>query len=341
MKGKQHVSSISKNQSSHKRPISHITNTAPAAVAAAAAAAAAADQSSSHHHHHHHHHHPENSWPIRLYRYIPSSGWERYQTAAAAAATATATAKTDEDHHNTTTLYATPKKNCVEIKKLRLRIHLFASTTMTGTSKMAVDTTANHGILKQNSGKEVTTKTATVDGETSITNTPIPTTPPTMTHHHHHHRHATVVQRQDTLLITSSRGNIGAIVLKFDSFMDCAAFTHQLVVLNSSSSSRTTDTVSTTIGRNSTTTTPLSVVDPMVQTYLIQMIHDPNFRQFVQYMDHLICCIPGGQDMLLNSSLLLSSSSLSSLNTTSTIPPTPTTGDATTTTTTKMMDQDR
>lgn len=101
--------------------------------------------------------------------------------------------------------------------------------------------------------------------------------------------HATVVQRKDTLLITSSRGNIGAVVFKFQTLMDCLAFTNRLVSLNA----------------HNTTTTPsptqqtLSVqLDPAVQTHLVQMIHDPNFVQLVQYMDTMMTSIPGGHDML-------------------------------------------
>jgi len=197
---------------------------------------------------------PIDSWPIQLYRYIPSTGWELYQ-----------------DSHSSSTvwssIYATPKKNCVEIKKMRLRIHLFARPTETND-------------CSSSNNKD---DTAATNSKVSNPATTVPSS-----------YHATVVQRKDTLLITSSRGNIGAVVFKFQTLMDCLAFTNRLVSLNTMNYTTTSSPTTTT-----QQTHPLSVqLDPAVQTHLVQMIQDPNFVQLVQYMDTVMNLIPGGQDML-------------------------------------------
>jgi hypothetical protein len=113
---------------------------------------------------------PTDSWPIQLYRYIPSTGWELYQ---------------DNQSSSTvwSSIYATPKKNCVEIKQLRLRIHLFARPTETN------DRSSSN---KNNNNKDDTAATST-----KVSN-PATTLPSSY--------HATVVQRKDTLLIVGEQG---------------------------------------------------------------------------------------------------------------------------------------
>ena len=126
------------------------------------------------------------SWPVQLFRYIPSVGWEKYQE----------THPINESNSNPwSSIYATPKKNCIEIKKLRLRIHLFAHSS--------------------SSSKSEESKAQNTEPATSIPR-----------------QHATVVQRSDTLFITASRGTIGAVVLRFESTTQCLEFSNRLVSLN-------------------------------------------------------------------------------------------------------------
>mmetsp|Transcript_16531 Transcript_16531/g.31317 ORF Transcript_16531/g.31317 Transcript_16531/m.31317 type:complete len:207 (-) Transcript_16531:1322-1942(-) len=113
----------------------------------------------------------DDQWPVRVFRYSHDKGWELFQQA-----TTSGTEK----------LTAAPRRNCVEIKHLRLRIHILRPPPTISSDQQDQRKKSSHT--------------------------------------------ASVIRRRDTLLL--SKGDFGAVVLKFESIADCTAFTDRLVELN-------------------------------------------------------------------------------------------------------------
>ena len=124
----------------------------------------------------------DDRWPIEVFRYSYEKGWELFQQAS-----------------SVEKMTAAPRRGCVEVKELRLRIHILQQR---GTNDSGTGTNVDHF----------------ESGKVEKRNSP---------------RHTTnVVRRRDTLLL--SKGDFGAVVFKFQSVAACVAFTDRLVELNQS-----------------------------------------------------------------------------------------------------------
>lgn len=106
-----------------------------------------------------------------------------------------------------TIVMASPKKGCVEIKQLRLRINLFPSI---------VDTTSNNNNNKFSPSSTMTSPNNNNNNNKKASNG--------------NHSNTIVIQRLDTILLSTRKG--GAVVLKFSSRLDCNLFSDRLVALN-------------------------------------------------------------------------------------------------------------
>ena len=103
----------------------------------------------------------------------------------------------DDDDEGVT---VAPRYGCVEVKKLRLRIHLFEKSNKNSRSTITSSQNTNHKSSRRNNKKA--------------------------------EAHTTVVRRRDRILLSSRRG-LGAVVLKFRNVSQCNAFSDRLVELNS------------------------------------------------------------------------------------------------------------
>ena len=151
-------------------------------------------------------HHPQqkpDAWPVVVFRFSESQGWELYQEAVPILEevvnqqTKTVPQVTPNRgsslhqsmehptrHHpkETIPMMAAPRVGSIEVKKLRLRVHLFTPPSQKG-------------------------------------------------HDNWDNVHTTIVRRRDMVLL-SPRTGLGAVVLKFKSITECEAFTDRLLELN-------------------------------------------------------------------------------------------------------------
>lgn len=188
----------------------------------------------------------DDQWPVQVFRYSHEKGWELFQQAASS---------------GNNKLTAAPRRNCVEIKQLRLRIHILRPPA------------------KANGQQDQPKKS---------------------------NHTASVVRRRDTLLL--SKGDFGALVLKFESVADCIAFTDRLVELNREEAyvmnqdkqvqrssfdmesvldqyrSQSQDSYE---GEDEDTTT--------IQSHLIALLHD---RDFLGFVDRVEECLKTNDDCI-------------------------------------------
>ncbi len=127
----------------------------------------------------------DDKWPVEVFRYSHGRGWELFQQALSP----------DSDGQKIT---AAPRRGCVEVRELRLRIHVLQSampTTSTSTKELL-------------------------------------STPPETTNaaERKHIQTTSMVRRRDTILL--SKGDFGAVVLKFVNIAACVAFVDRMVELN-------------------------------------------------------------------------------------------------------------
>ena len=72
----------------------------------------------------------KDQWNVQVYRYTAARGWEMYQDVVQ---------QQDQDDHNQP-IVVTPRKGCVEVAKLRLRVNIFSSNTCHTTVIRRMDT---------------------------------------------------------------------------------------------------------------------------------------------------------------------------------------------------------
>mmetsp|Transcript_15297 Transcript_15297/g.22420 ORF Transcript_15297/g.22420 Transcript_15297/m.22420 type:complete len:310 (-) Transcript_15297:168-1097(-) len=165
--------------------------------------------------------HQQDRWPVEVFRYSDGKGWELYQQAythtspspssSAAAEAAANTGEEDDDDPIT----VAPRRGCVEVRKLRLRIHIFtaAAGRQTGQSQSQ---NKNHPSSKKRTSSQALDESHNDQSQ--------PRSQQQM------EVHTTVVRRKDTILL--SKGGFGAIVFQFKSTADCISFSDRLVELN-------------------------------------------------------------------------------------------------------------
>ena len=174
---------------------------------------------------------PPDHYPATVYRYTKTRGWERYRSStpqfvaarsrrrllamagAASSSQAAAapggkgstgsSATTDRQHmQQQQPVCAVPRRGCVEVRALRLRIRLFAEDDP---SASGAENTS--GATNNNQG-------GTVSGTTTSS------------------KENTLVIRRSSRVLLSSRRNLGAVVLKFRSVPMAMDFCSRLMELN-------------------------------------------------------------------------------------------------------------
>ena len=278
---------------------------------------------------------PPDHYPATVYRYTKTRGWERYRASTpqfarrrllAAAGQRQGGVSGEQEAQSSQAVCAVPRRGCVEVRALRLRIRLFAEEDPNddggenGNSSGSGSGSGNHhggsaasdeGIASGGSGRE-----------------------------------NTLVIRRSSRVLLSSRRNLGAIVLKFRSVSMAVDFCSRLVELNAPPSDGGTTLanclgIGSTIGGGSLMSDPmslsgppsLSVADDMattvpasgfgaapplfggigptcastgqeeqqadMATYMVRLLHDPSFLSFVNSMENSLAnSIAGGELML-------------------------------------------
>ena len=140
------------------------------------------------------HHQQKDKWPVEVFRYSHSRGWELFQQGLSTTAAASSDKgvgppqsqpqSAQRRHNPEERIMATPRRGCVEVRKLRLRIHVLNNSSSSSNSRAK-------------------------DKQSHTT---------------------TMVRRRDTILL--SKGDFGAVVLKFDNVSSCMAFVDRMVELN-------------------------------------------------------------------------------------------------------------
>ena len=191
----------------------------------------------------------DDKWPVEVFRYSHGKGWELFQQARSC----------------TEKVTAAPRRNCVEVRTLRLRIHILQQP----------DCTINSLPLRDENDKTKRSHTASV------------------------------VRRKDTLLLSKGDLDFGAVVLKFQSIADCVAFTDRLTEINQGHSYETTKDkleqrpmrhIEMKSGNgNDETSGVKNDEDQGIQSHLITLLHDKDFLGFV---DRLEDCLTSNSDCI-------------------------------------------
>eukprot|EP00978_Attheya_sp_CCMP212_P049419 scaffold662182_cov122-Attheya_sp.AAC.1 len=134
----------------------------------------------------------DDEWSVQVFRWTKPKGWQWYHIPVVTAEDKTNDTKRFER------LIAVPRKGCIEVKKIRLRFHLFHPQQQPASAGSSSQKGEN-------------------DSRTNQTDPP--------------ENNALVVQRLDTLLL-STRRNRGEIVLKFRNRSECLSFCDRLMTLN-------------------------------------------------------------------------------------------------------------
>lgn len=206
----------------------------------------------------------QEEWPVHVFRRTNIRGWERYiYSPPNPNHNGNSTSKHNpNDNDDPNTVMVTPRKGCVEVRQLRLRIHLFqspssnhhhhstktaSSTTTTITKKNVAETSSGSGggtysNQKHSQQPQQLSQSKQLKegnnhhnhGSNHNNNNPVK--------HQHQNKHNTkkedtppaantvVIQRMDTILLSTRKG--GAVVLKFRDKLDCNSFADKLVSLN-------------------------------------------------------------------------------------------------------------
>jgi len=149
----------------------------------------------------------KDEWFVKVFRRTEKRGWEIYRYSTESERTGTYSEIT-----------AAPRKGCVEIKKLRIRINLFhhsggkIGNGTTTSAKGGQDFNSEKSLQNQKNVNSATTSNGAKSEKNNGSNG------------------AVVVRRMDTILVSTRRG--GAVVLKFQNEAECLSFSDKLMELN-------------------------------------------------------------------------------------------------------------
>ena len=157
----------------------------------------------------------QDKWNVDVYRFTTNKGWEFYQDSVGLCSSERKTNgevnKTDTSKEIDTCIEpitAAPRRGSIDIKRLRLRIHLFHSPQkQTGANKTNAGTSKDIG--SNNTTQDACPSSRKPDERAQTT----------------------VVRRRDRILLSTRKG-FGAVLLKFRSVTECVAFSDRLVELN-------------------------------------------------------------------------------------------------------------
>jgi len=168
---------------------------------------------------------PPDHYPATVYRYTKTRGWERYRsstpqsvaarsrrrqfTAASQQAAAADGKGSTAEQTQMQTVCAVPRRGCVEVRALRLRIRLFAEDDASGGGENSAYNNHNAG------GASTSDQGANIAPTTASSS-----------------RENTLVIRRSSRVLLSSRRNLGAVVFKFRSVPRAVDFCSRLMELN-------------------------------------------------------------------------------------------------------------
>lgn len=255
----------------------------------------------------------QEKWPVEIFRYSINKGWELYQqkgpnvkskgrtTISSSSIGKGKQSKTgitavtaqqkqqqeqkppplppkqDDDEEGIT---VAPRRGCVEVKKLRLRIHLFEKSNNQKRDGLKNARNSNSYGNNNNNNNQKT------------------------------EAHTTVVRRRDRILLSNRRG-LGAVVLKFRNVSECIAFSDKLIKLNSDyvfnqtddktiqrpvkrvkivedGRATTDDTHDTTLGSSQSS----GGGSDAVRSYIVRLLHDEDFLDFVDNVENSLVSAP-------------------------------------------------
>ena len=271
---------------------------------------------------------PPDHYPATVYRYTKTRGWERYRAStpqfarrrllAAAGQRRQGGVSVSGEHEvqpSSQTVCAVPRRGCVEVRALRLRIRLFAE-----------EDPNDDGGENGNSGNHPGGSTASDEGIASGGGGG-------------GSRENTLVIRRSSRVLLSSRRNLGAIVLKFRSVGMAVDFCSRLMELNAppadgGAALLPNSSLGGTIGGGSLMSDPMSLSGPPsfsvadmatttvpasgfgaaptpctstgqeeqladMASYMVRLLHDPSFLSFVNSVENgLANSVAGGELML-------------------------------------------
>ena len=281
---------------------------------------------------------PPDHYPATVYRYTKTRGWERYRASTlqfarrrllAAAGqrrkggVSVSVSGEQEVQPASQTVCAVPRRGCVEVRALRLRIRLFAE-----------EDPNDDGGENGNSGNHPGGSTASDEGIASGGGGG-------------GSRENTLVIRRSSRVLLSSRRNLGAIVLKFRSVGMAVDFCSRLMELNAppadgGAALLPNSSLGGTIGGGSLMSDPMSLSGPPsfsvadmatttvpasgfgaaptlfggigptctstgqeeqqaadMASYMVRLLHDPSFLSFVNSVENgLANSVAGGELML-------------------------------------------
>lgn len=246
----------------------------------------------------------QDKWQVEIFRYSSNKGWELFQQGRKPTTKKTKTSKTnaggkggnktaagntlsnqssssnDNDYEPVT---VSPRYGCVEVKQLRLRIHLFEKPN----PKTNSQANHSHTYVNTNANRK-------------------------------REAHTTVVRRKDTILLSSQRG-LGAVVLKFRNVDQCIAFSDRLVELNAEYVFSQTENkaeqqmtnrnkISQDLNKENTTTEENEMAtrqspstreqNDIVRSYIVRLLHDRDFLDFVDKIEDSLESTPDCSQML-------------------------------------------
>jgi len=193
----------------------------------------------------------EDSWLVEVFRYSSGKGWELYQ------------------QDSSQKITAAPRRGSVEVRQLRLRIHILQPSNPSDSNKQA---------------------SASADNLTNYEHT------------------TSVVRRRDTVLL--SKGNFGAVVLKFQSVAASIAFTDRLTELNQDCNLKQNEDkplqrqtagvgnkriVGAEGNTNDSNDEQAQERNFAIQSHIITLLHDEEFLGFVDRIEN---CLSSNDDCM-------------------------------------------
>lgn len=157
-------------------------------------------------------------WLVQVYRHTNVRGWEKYIHPTNNASTSISPSQND-DSSNDDLVIVTPRKGCVEVRQLRLRIHLVHPQNKKSNSKTPQSTAKSTLVSPENQNKQANHNVNKFNPK-----------PKSRSEQASPHSNTVVIQRLDTVLLSTRKG--GAVVLKFRNKLECNCFSDKLISLN-------------------------------------------------------------------------------------------------------------
>ena len=170
----------------------------------------------------------DDKWPVEVFRYSHEKGWELFQQASS-----------DDDEKVT----ASPRRGCIEVRKLRLRVHILQSQQ------------ASNPPNESKHAPRIIAQRRKIADNTSV------------------------ARRRDTILL--SRGDFGAVILKFESVAACISFVDRVINLNHDLSCNRDEEIVSNVDSN-------DARGNTIQSHMMALLHSDDFQGFVDRIENML-----------------------------------------------------